>query len=282
MKLKNFLLCLCLFVFTSCSGSIEANEEIKLNLYNCKLSQKNNSIGVVKNEIYIVGHAYGKPGEGDFFPNNLIKYFSTIENLGESYIALTGDFVRVNSIESLENVKNYIKKNFKDFFIAIGNHEIENTRENFDIVFESDFYFKEFNNFLLISANFSNSNWLPTKLEVEKINKLINSSEKETVIILSHQIFWLEEIENVIKPNSDALLRENLKLDSLDWIEKNQEKYMIVISGDYGAWGDQTYCYLKNNKLFIANGIGDHPNDTILKITDYEKSFEIEEISINN
>lgn len=281
-KFKIHLLILFFCIFSSCNMSFTSKERINLDIFNCNITKSYDIVDEIKEEIYVVGHAYGKPGEGDFFPQNLINYFANVENLDQSHLALTGDFVRINSIENFQKVKKYIDQNFKNYFISIGNHEIENSKKNFDFVFENDFYTYEFNNFLLIAANFSNSNWLPSPTDIETINNLVASSNKNNVIILSHQIFWLEEIQNSIKPNSDALLKEDLKSDSLSWIKHLEDKNIIVISGDYGAWGDKTFCFQDKNKLFIANGIGNHPNDTILKITDYGNSFEIKEVSINN
>ena len=79
---------------------------------------------------------------------------------------------------------------------------------------KNDYYSKEFNSFLLISANFSNSNWLPSSDDIEKINNSINNSKKENVIILSHQIFWQKESDKKINPNSNALLETELSEDS--------------------------------------------------------------------
>tara|TARA_A200000113_G_scaffold174320_1_gene159471 strand:+ start:471 stop:716 length:246 start_codon:yes stop_codon:yes gene_type:complete len=65
-------------------------------------------------------------------------------------------------------------------------------------------------------------------------------------------------------------------------LKKIIDENYIVISGDYGAWGDTTYCKEINSRLFIANGIGDTKNDTIIKIYDFKNSLFIEEININN
>ena len=74
---------------------------------------------------------------------------------------------------------------------------------------------------------------------------------------------------------------EYCKESFVNHIIKSNEKYFIVISGDYGVWGDRTYCKSIDNKLFIANGIGDNPNDTIIKIFDYNKGFAIQELKLN-
>ena len=179
-----------IFIFVLCSSDPPIFDGVKLNLYNCDIKNNTKLKGTPEREVFVVGHAYGKPGEGDFFPDKLTKYLEKNANRPKSYLALTGDFVRVNSIDSFIKVKDYIDQNFSGYFIAVGNHEIENSASNYYSVFKNDYYSKEFNSFLLISANFSNSNWLPSSDDIEKINNSINNSKKENVIILSHQIFW--------------------------------------------------------------------------------------------
>jgi len=275
-------LVLLFFIFVFCSaGSSPIFEGVKLDLYNCNIKNNTELKGTPKKEIYVVGHAYGKPGEGLFFPDKLTNYLEKYVNKSTSYLALTGDFVRINSLESFTKVKDYINQNFIDYFIAVGNHEIKNSATNYYSIFKNDYYSKEFESFLLISANFSNSNWLPSSVDIEKINNSINSSNKENVIILSHQIFWQKESVKKINPNSDALLETELSEDSLWWIEKKDKKNFFVISGDYGAWGNETYCHINQNKMFIANGIGDHDKDSILKIIEYKDFFELVEIPLD-
>ena len=152
--------------------------------------------------------------------------------------------------------------------------------ENYFKVFGKTFIFGIQN--LLISANFSNPNWLPSNEQISKINNVINESSKDNIILLSHQIFWLENADFEMNPNSYALLEEDLKKDSLSWLENQKNKNIIVISGDYGAQGQATACYLDENKLFIANGIGENENDTIIKISETKNLLFIEELSLNN
>ena len=58
-------------------------------------------------------------------------------------------------------------------------------------------------------------------------------------------------------------------------------KNFVVISGDYGAFGQKTVCHIEQNNLFIANGIGNHKNDSILKISENKNSIYIEEIILS-
>ncbi len=170
---------------------------------------------------------------------------------------------------------------FKDFFISPGNHEVDEF-QNYLNIFKFDFYSKEFNNYLLISANFSTNNWLPSDEQKEKINELINESKKEVIVLLSHQIFWLKEFPDDLNPNSYDLLKYELSPNSLYWIENLDNKKLVIISGDYGAWGDKTYCNYREDITFIANGIGNHPNDSLIEIFEYRNNVLIQEKSLVN
>ena len=99
---------------------------------------------------------------------------------------------------------------------------------------------------------------------------------------MTHQLFWLLDAEDDISPNSDALLRDSLEQNSLNWISEVNDKNFIIISGDYGAFGDSTYCTYDENKLFIANGIGNLKSDTILKISENDLGFSITEHKLND
>ena len=107
---------------------------------------------------------------------------------------------------------------------------------------------------------------------------IVNNSDKKIVILNSHQLFW-SEIEGIdISPNSYDLLETELSKTPLEWLEINEDKYLIVISGDYGVPIDQnTSCYSVSNNLFIANGIGDKDNDTIITIKDYDDHLVLKE-----
>ena len=281
-----------IFLVSCTSSSLNFDETVSINIESCNilynefLTDNRDS----KEEIFIVGHAYGRPGEGNFFPDRLTLFFQ--QNLHpntKNYLALTGDFVRNPDLESYIKVKNYINDNFNGYFISIGNHEIGNGNntngpglDNYFEVFGDDFFYEEFNHFLLISGNFSNKDWLPNEKQKKEINDLINLTDKDYVIILSHQLFWLLDSKGDISPNSDAILEEDLKKDSLNWILNSDDKNFIIISGDFGAFGDKTHCTYEDNKLFIANGIGDYESDTILKISENETSFNIKEFKLNN
>lgn len=130
---------------------------------------------------------------------------------------------------------------------------------------------------ILIAANFSNYNWEPTDLQKQNINSIINNSDKKIVILNSHQLFW-SEVEGVdISPNSYELLETELSKTPLEWLEIDEDKYLIVISGDYSHIDQSTFWYSISNNLFIANGIGDKDNYTIITIKDYVNHLVLKE-----
>ena len=298
MELKKFMgykfkILLSMLLFFSCSSNIlNFDNTISVNIENCNIfhNEQINESNFSEKEVYVVGHAYGKPGEGDFFPDNLTNFFD--DNLNDksiNYLGLTGDFVRNPDLNSYIKVKNYIDENFAGYFISIGNHEIDNGHnnsgqglENYFKIFNKDFFYKEFDYFLIISANFSNPDWLPNTEQKKEINNLIYKTDRDYIIILTHQLFWLLDAEDDISPNSDALLRDSLEQNSLNWISEVNDKNFIIISGDYGAFGDSTYCTYDENKLFIANGIGNLKSDTILKISENDLGFSITEHKLND
>ena len=264
----------------SCTSfDILKNSKIKLNVWNCNnLNIDSYEEDNIINELFIVGHAYGDSNSKSLLSDNVMNYFNKTKNKNAD-IALTGDFVYENTQKKLREVNTYLKNNFRNYFIAAGNHDLFPDTKNYYAVFKEDFFSFEYNNFLLISANYSNSDWLPNEEQQKKINTLINESSKEIVILLSHQIFWQNEANFEMNPNSYELLTKKLSENSLEWIE-DSNKYYIVISGDYGLNGSKTVCFLNDNTLFIANGVGNHKNDTILRVFETKNNLIIEEVKL--
>ena len=69
--------------------------------------------------------------------------------------------------------------------------------------------------------------------------------------------------------------------NSVGWINDFSNKNLIIISGDYGANGQETFCLIKENKIFIANGIGNSENNTILKLSIFKEFIYFEELYLN-
>ena len=279
-------------VLDAYATSTTVNKDITLNFDNlflnisaCKLNQNKTLDKNLKNEeeIFIVGHAYGDTdSNSDFFPSNLTKYLEENRDVNFSSIALTGDFVRSNDETSFRKVKNFIDSNFKTYLIALGNHEVEkNGIDNYFKIFKEDIFIQEYYDVLIIAANFSNPTWLPTSKQISAINTAIEETSATNILLLSHQIFWLRETKAEIEPNSFAFLTEGLPYNSVGWINDFNDKNLIIISGDYGVKGQETFCLIKENKVFIANGIGNSEDNTILKLSIFRDFIYFEELYLN-
>ena len=260
-------------------------ESLFLNITACKLNpiktlDKNL---ISEEELFIVGHAYGDTfSNSNFLPSYLTKYLKESTDANFSSIALTGDFVRSNDEASFRKVKNFIDANFKTYFLALGNHEVEkNGLENYFKIFKEDLFIQEYYNVLIIAANFSNPTWLPTSKQISAINAAIEETSATNILLFSHQIFWLRETKGEIEPNSFAFLTEDLPYHSVGWINDFNDKNLIIISGDYGVKGQETFCLIKENKVFIANGIGNSENNSILKLSIFKEFIYFEELYLN-
>lgn len=236
-----------------------------------------------KKDIYIIGHAYGShSGENLALSNSVLSFFETLTK-EDKVLILTGDIVRDSSIENLELAKNQITSNFSEYYIAVGNHDIDAGKSNsYYRVFDSDLNFINLNSLEMIIANFSTYNWKPALADQVSINEFIKQSTKETIVIFSHQVFWYNLTVNEPKLNGKITLKEELGLDTLDWLETNG-KNVIIVSGDYGIGISKTFCEYdqKKNILFIASGIYDRPEDLGLIIEDTRDGFIISEFKLS-
>ena len=260
-------------------------DSLFLNIPACKLNPIKTLDKNLKSEeeLFIVGHAYGDTSSNsNFLPSYLTKYLKESTDANFSSIALTGDFVRSNDEASFRKVKNFIDANFKTYFVALGNHEVEkNGLENYFKIFKEDLFIQEYYNVLIIAANFSNPTWLPTSKQISAINAAIEETSATNILLLSHQIFWLRETKGEIEPNSFAFLTEDLPYHSVGWINDFNDKNLIIISGDYGVKGQETFCLIKENKVFIANGIGNSENNSILKLSIFREFIYFEKLYLN-
>ena len=90
--------------------------------------------------------------------------------------------------------------------------------------------------------------------------------------------FWKDLFENKVTPNSSQFLKK-LDPEPIDWI-KTKDKKLIVISGDYGAFGASTFCKKYKEITFIANGIGGLETDTVIKIFETKEELFFKEIKL--
>ena len=53
-----------------------------------------------------------------------------------------------------------------------------------------------------------------------------------------------------LEPNSYAILTEDLPYDSVSWINNFNDKNLIIVSGDYGAYGQKHFTIVKENSFY--------------------------------
>ena len=236
------------------------------------------------NNFYIVGHAYGAHNSTNKgLQNSLLEYFEN-QNLDKASLFLTGDIVKESSFENLNLAKNQIERYFDKYYISIGNHDIgHGTSTDFYKIFKEDLHMINYENLSIVVANFSTYNWQPTLKDKVKINNFIKKTQNKNVIILSHPVFWYNLTLNKPIRNGDDMLKVELGLDTLDWLEQN-DKNITFISGDYGSNVPETFCEYdpQKNILYIASGVYDQIEDRLIVITEISDGFYLEEKLLNN
>ena len=79
------------------------------------------------------------------------------------------------------------------------------------------------------------------------------------------------------------MLRSELPRNSLYWLQLGTEKNLIVVSGDYGAFGQESFCTDEiNNIIFIAEGLDNTKKDRILEIYDNQNGFWLKSVLLDN
>lgn len=248
------------------------------------LDESSYSQSKLLNKFYVVGHAYGAhDSTNQGIQESLLNYFETLDT-NKATLLLTGDIVKESSFENLNLAKNQIESFFDEYYISIGNHDIGHGKSSdFYKVFEEDLNMINYDNFSLIVANFSTYNWQPSLKEQVKINNFINKSPNKNIIILSHPVFWYNLTLNKPWRNGDDMLKVELGLNTLDWLEQG-DKNITIISGDYGSNVPETFCEYDSQKniLYIASGIYDQIDDRIIIIIEASDGFYVEEKILNN
>ena len=269
-----------LFFIISCNINVDKNLSDCLNTFsNLGSDQLENESNV--NHVFVIGHAYGSHAGDNLGLSKNVLSFVKQQKLDNQILILTGDIVRENTIKNLQLVKNQIETNFSEYYVAVGYHDVGiEGLDNFYSVFNNDLNFIRLSSIDLIVANFTTSNWKPTLEDQESINNFIRKSSKDTIIIFSHQVFWYNLTEK--KPKLNETGREVSK-DIHEWIQ-NENKNLIIISGDYGKDDPETFCEYdtSENVLYIASGVYENIEDRALVINDAIKGFSISELKLSD
>lgn len=280
-----FITYFCVFIiFIYSYSTYEEPQDVKeKKLLSCinSFSTESNAFTSNPQKIFILGHAYGSQETKEIgLSRKVLNLFDSFSDKNHTLV-LTGDIVLENNLDALNKVKNDIEEHFHYYLIAAGNHDIGysgyqtdnlQSNDNFREVFSKDLFIQEYESFSLIASNFSTFNWEPTIENQKAINDYLLNTKIKNIFLFSHQLFWLEEVNNEIRPNGKNMLTTELKSDSLYWLE-GLNKNIIVISGDYGIYGEPPYCRKIGNKLFIANGIHEFAEDKYIILNFIDDRF---------
>jgi len=249
------------------------------NLDNVEISKNNYK------SILIIGHAYGHPGGSNngIYPR-LINDLKSQKKKWD-YIISAGDSVRVASKDNFILAIEQLKKFSNNVIFVPGNHEIATINSNFEQgkniflnQFKTLFNFIKVSDTLVFTINTNNKGWNISELQKFKIKEKIEENPKaNNIIIISHQLFWVNKFKNKIRPNNiypDGLTNN---FDDFENFLKKYNKNLFFISGDVGAIYNRshTFCKTNQNITYIATGMGSGLHDNYLTVNIFDKALNI-------
>ena len=219
---------------------------------------------IPSNSSLIIGHAYGKSNKEKSISNKIIKLLDNNKN-NINRVIFTGDVFEQPSIQKW----NYLNERYKDYFeifIAPGNHDVGDSKDNAkrDIFKLSPFYKNDYPYAILrdkIKFVIEDSTFFNWRIS-EKTIELLNKKDDNLILLLRHNIPVKEllSLSNSLNYSNDLHLANQLSKSILNKI--------TIISGDSGAYGHTPgfKCNSFKNIKFLTNGIGERPRDQILII----------------
>jgi predicted MPP superfamily phosphohydrolase len=248
----------------------------------CKLFLESSNNQSVSNRIFIMGHVYDTNSPNEF--STMLQSYLSKQIINSNDIGIfSGDIVISPTEERLKESKKIISNYFTDFYVSAGNHDFGS---DFNNIYGEYFYTFETNHFLVLGTSFNTQNWLPNENDQNLINYHIKETKKKNVLLISHQLFWINEVNNnllsLVKAEPNSIPdKVTPSADPFDWIELNDKK-LIVVSGDSGKWGQEFYCKeLSNNLTVISNGLGGFQDDSIVILNENNLGYNFEVIYIN-
>ena len=92
--------------------------EVCLNTFSTISYEEKQNISS-KNNVYVIGHAYGShSGNNLGLSNSVLNFFKSL-TIDNQILILTGDIVRESSLENLELVQNQISSNLFQIFVFL-------------------------------------------------------------------------------------------------------------------------------------------------------------------
>jgi hypothetical protein len=229
----------------------------------------------------VAGHVYGRPGDEEYHPaTTLINNIALLRNLDPDFIVLLGDTVWKPQVENFEILDSLVLDPLQvPVFNAVGNHDVTK-REIYQARYGSTvfgFVFKD-QLFIFLDTTLQYYDLNPDQLDFvrENIELSIQTAEISTIHIFMHHLLFLDRQEvfskQILKPNEGDGISEAFH----DFVRStlypiSETTPILIYAGDVGAFkpGNLSPLYKRDsdyNITYLATGLGNHQNDSILII----------------
>lgn len=244
---------------------------------------------------YVAGHVYGAHENDEYLDQIYPKFQNELDNIASDnkleFGILTGDVVKTASLDSYNNLLKSFDQTEKPFYIAIGNHDINDGGESFQQVIGDETYysFVDMNSLFLILYP-DKSTWDISSEQLDFIaDELSKNSSVNNIFVFTHELIWKWKDDDLTEciPNSYFGKTEasNFINDVLPLFEQ-EEKDIFFFAGDVGAFPNGTpyVNYKFDNIHYIASGMGGgqysdsvHGHDQYLYVKVYDSGNVIVE-----
>ena len=251
-----------------------------------------NSIPLVDNnqpiKFLVAGHVYGKPGEEEFHPAaTLINNVALLRNLNPDFVVFLGDTVWKPKGDNFDTLDLLLLEPLQvPIFNAVGNHDVTKRdiyQERYgDTVFA--FIFKN-QLFFILDTTLQYYDLNPDQLIFVQstIENQMKASDLSAIHLFMHHLLFLDEEEvygkQHLKPNEGDGVSESFQDFLKSTLYQVSDSIPIFIyAGDVGAFkpGNLSPLYKQDpghNITFLASGLGNHQNDSILIVEEDNDNY---------
>lgn len=247
-----------------------------------------NSVPLVDNleplRFMVAGHIYGAPGDEEFHPSpTFINHVSTLRDLDPDFMVLLGDTVWKPKEDNFDILDLLVLEPLQvPIYNAVGNHDVTK-RDIYQARYGNTAYAFKFKDQLFL---FLDTTLKYYDLDAEQlafvqntIEDQMQSSDPLAIHIFMHHVLFLEEDEvygkQLLKPNEGDGVSESFQVFLESTLYPiSQTTPIYIYAGDVGAFkpGNLSPLYKRSpdhNVTFLATGLGNHQNDSILIIEEH-------------
>lgn len=238
---------------------------------------------------YVVGHAYGKPDDGNALHSPVENY---IKNLSENslleYGIFTGDISQYTEKDDYIYLKQLVEEKGQEIIAVPGNHDIWQNRTAFLEVFDQYYGVFEKNSCLFIMLDpmgiWDDGSMDVSAEQIEMIAKALEKQERyQNIFVFTHEVIWFEEgNERFGSFSANTIYPNNFKTEILP-LFSNVDGQIFFISGA-SSWDrtGQIYYEQDGKYTYISCGVGGEVRDAVLEFyVDVDGYVTIKLIALN-